>query len=435
MKIAVFGLGWVGTVTAVSLASDGHQVWGVDSDPMKLHWIESGAAPIREPGLPQRLADVLRSHRLRVTSDARKAVEDTDVAMVCVGTPSGDSGATDLSSVLHVVTEIGQTLRDISKPYTVILRSTVPVGSTRDLVLPALEEASDLTVGNGLDLFFNPEFLREGSAFEDFHRPPFTIVGSPLGTECAGIDVVRRLYSHVNAPFLVLNYQEAELLKLTCNGFHALKVAFANEIGSLAGHLDADPVQVMRAFVLDTRLNISDAYLTPGFPFGGSCLPKDLRALTWTALEHGVELPLCQSILPSNDYLLDRIASAVIEGDYGTIGVIGLVFKAGTDDVRESPALRLVNTLLSTGRNVVIHEPEISLERLTGANLTYLTEMLTDYADRLVSWETLKEMSDVFLVTRPGVISVEALSAGGVPVLDSTRHWEWETRLEALLYR
>ena len=303
----------------------------------------------------------------------------------------------------------------------VLLRSTVPPGTTKQIVLPRLEESSGMTVGDSLKLYFHPEFMREGSALADSQHPALTAIGAPPECEAVGLDTLKEIYGDVDGPLLVLNYQEAELLKLACNGFHALKVAFANEIGALSGRFQADPQRVMSAFVLDTKLNISDAYLTPGFAFGGSCLLKDVRALTGSAVEKGLELPVCESILPSNDSHLDRLAASVVASNHQRVGIIGIAFKSGTDDVRESAALRLARRLSSAGKDVLVYEPEIALERLIGANLRYLTEMLPDYADRLVDWQTISSEADVLLVTRSGVVSPKELDAVELPVMDATR--------------
>ena len=407
MKIAVFGLGYVGSVTAVCLASDGHEVWGVDKDNLKIDRLKNGIAPIREPGLDERLAEVLKTSRLTVSIDPDEAVRATDTALVCVGTPTSSDGGTDLSFVLKVTEEIGKALEKAVQPYKIFLRSTVPPGAVKDVVLPRLSEASGRVLGQGLELYFNPEFLRQGSALKDFYQAPFTVIGIHPDMDGMESDIAQEVYRCSNAPVLIMNYQEAELLKMACNAFHALKIDFANEIGTLAHHFDADPGRVMNAFSADTKLNISAAYLRPGFAFGGSCLPKDVRSLTYTAEQLGLDLPLHQAILPSNDCHLDRIASRLISMDYQTIGMIGLVFKPNTDDLRESPALKLAQQLLSAGKEVIVYEPEIDLELLIGTNLKYLQEMLPGYADRLVDWDALHQQSDVLLITRSGIVPAQ----------------------------
>ena len=265
-------------------------------------------------------------------------------------------------------------------PFSCVAR--LPPGTTRDHVVPALQAASGRTVGEGVHLYFNPEFLRQGSAVEDFRHPPFTVVGTPGGIPLSSTAPARELSRNIEAPLLVLNYQEAELLKMACNAFHAVKIDFANEIGTLAQRLDADPARVMNAFVLDTKLNASAAYLRPGFAFGGSCLPKDVRSLNYIAKQLGLELPIHNMILPSNDAHIERIVCDLAGLDARTIGMVGLAFKPNTDDLRESPALRLAQKLLKKKKDVLLHEPEIEVDNLTGANAKYLTEVLPDYRRR-----------------------------------------------------
>ena len=421
MRISVFGLGYVGTVTATCLAADGNQVWGVDHDLVKVDRLRQGIAPISEPGLDQALAQALAAGALTVTGDGREAVAATDIALICVGTPTSLEGGTDLSYVLTVTEEIGRALKDVPCRFTVLLRSTVPPGTTRDQVLPTLQAASGRPVGDGMHLYFNPEFLRQGSALRDFRQAPFTVFGTPDGTPLPEAARVKELYQGIEAPLVVVNFQEAELLKLACNAYHALKIDFANEIGTLAQRLDADPVRVMNAFVMDTKLNVSSAYLRPGFAFGGSCLPKDVRSLNYVAGQHGVELPVHDSILRSNDAHLERIAADLMSRDTGTIGMVGLVFKPNTDDLRESPAMRLVEKLLTAGKDVVVCEPEIRVERLIGANLKYLTEILPDFDARLLDWTTLCKRADMILITRDGIAPQEELVRLKTPCMDLAR--------------
>ncbi len=418
MKIAVFGLGYVGSVTAVCLASGGHEVWGVDKDATKVERLGNGLAPIREPGLDEGLAEVLKTRKLTVTLDAHEAVQATDLALVCVDTPTSSEHGTDISFVLKVIEEIGSALQKISRPYSVLLRSTVPPGTTRDRVLPRLEEASGRVLGPELELYFNPEFLRQGSALADFHQAPFTVIGTHPDQGGLDSDGVQKVYGAMDVPLLVMNYQEAELLKLACNAFHALKIDFANEIGALAQHLDADPTRIMGAFVLDTKLNVSSAYLRPGFAFGGSCLPKDVRSLNYIAAQAGMDLPVHRAILPSNDGHLARIASQLIETDCQTMGMIGLVFKPNTDDLRESPAMRLVERLLAVGKDIIAYEPEINVELLIGTNLQYLKEVLPNFTDHLVDWDTLRTRSDLLLITRSGIVPEEEVDNLELPVIN-----------------
>ena len=422
MNISVFGLWYVGSVTAVCLAASGHRVWGVDKDPTKIERLKQGIPPIREPGLDESLAQVLDARSLTVTADAELGVAASDVALICVGTPTTLEEGTDLSYVLAVTEEIGCGLRGTDRDFTVLLRSTVPPGTTRDRVRPCLEAAAERKVGERLQLYFNPEFLRQGSALADFRQAPFTIVGTGVAAGAGELDLdsetIAKVYGGVEAPLVTVTYQEAELLKLACNAYHALKIDFANEIGALALKLEADPARVMSAFALDTKLNISSAYLRPGFAFGGSCLPKDVRSLNYLAAQHGLQLPVHDAIVPSNDAHLERIAGELITGDTGTIGMVGLVFKPNTDDLRESAAMRLVEKLLAAGKEVVVHEPEIVVDMLIGTNLNYLTRVLPDFADRLVDWQTLRQRADMLLITRQGIVPEEELVQLGLPAVN-----------------
>ena len=404
-------------VTAVCYAVDGHRVWGVETDPTKISRLQAGFSSISEPGIDQLLEKALTNGHLTVTDDAREAIAATDIALICVGTPSNETSGTDLSFVLRVSNEIGMALRDTSKPYVVVLRSTVPPGTTRDHVLPALQTASGRSVGEGIDLYFNPEFLRQGSAIDDCRHPPFTVIGTSGGVPLRSSAPVCQLYRNIEAPLLALNFQEAELLKLACNAFHAVKIDFANEIGTLAQRLDADPGRVMNAFVLDNKLNASGAYLRPGFAFGGSCLPKDVRSLNYIAKQLGLDLPVHEVILRSNDAHLERLVADMAILNTRTIGMVGLAFKPNTDDLRESAALRLAKQLLKKGKDVLFHEPEVSVEGLIGANLEYLTEMMPDYRDRRLDWPTLRQRADIMLITREGIVPKDELSALTIPVL------------------
>ena len=430
MNISVFGLGYVGSVTAVCLAADGHQVWGVDKDKTKVNWLREGRAPIREPGLETGLASVLKNRKLTISLGAEEAVQATDIALVCVGTPTSSEHGTDITFVLKVIEEIGQALKNSARPYTILLRSTVPPGTTRDLVLPRLEEVSGRVLGRGLELYFNPEFLRQGSALKDFYQAPFTVIGIHPDSTCLDSEVVRQVYEKVDAQLLVVNYQEAELLKLACNAFHALKIDFANEIGTLAQHLDANPASIMTAFVRDTKLNISKAYLRSGFAFGGSCLPKDVRSLNYFAEQHGIDLPLHRAILPSNDAHLTRLASQLLGTKYRTIGMIGLVFKPNTDDLRESPAMRLLEKLLAAGKEIFVHEPEINPDLLIGTNLQYLKKVLPDFAESLVDWDTLCACSEMLLVTRLGVVSEKEIDQVKLPVINLAHFGSSRVRID-----
>lgn len=418
MRIAVFGLGYVGLVTALCHAANGHHVVGVEKDTAKLDLLRSGMAPIREPGVEDLLGTALSAGALDLTDDPEVAVSATDLALVCVGTPSSILHGTDLTAVLSVTRQIANVLRGAQSRYAVIIRSTVPPGTMRDYVTPALTGASGRTLDSGLSLYFNPEFLRQGSAVADFHGPPFVVLGTHDGKPPPPTSTVCELHPSIGDDQVVLNFQEAELLKIACNAFHALKIDFANEIGTLARCFDADPARVMSAFAKDTKLNISTAYLRPGFPFGGSCLPKDVRSLNHLAGQHHLQLPVTQAILASNDAHLDRIANHLVAYCTGTIGMVGITFKANTDDLRESAAMRLIEKLRHARRHVIVHEPAIQVDSLIGVNLEYLRNVVPDYVTQLVDWPTLRERSSVILVTRSGVVGSEQIARCGKPVFD-----------------
>ncbi|MFA9432458.1 nucleotide sugar dehydrogenase [Egicoccus sp. AB-alg2] len=395
-RIAVFGLGYVGVVSAAVLADHGHDVVGVDTNVTKVGMVTEGRSPIVEPGLDDLVHRGATSGRLRATVDAEEAVRSSDLSLVCVGTPSHANGSLDLTAVQKVCHQIGATLGEQAEGHVVVVRSTVLPGTTRELVIPTLEQASGRTAGRDFHVCVNPEFLREGSAIRDFHRPPFTLVGATDATAAA---TVTGLYERVDGEPLVTAIEVAETIKYGCNAWHALKVVFANELGSICKQQGVDSHDVMDILCSDTRLNISSAYLTPGFAFGGSCLPKDLRALVQHARSLDVEAPLLGAILDSNQRHADRAFELVRQAGGRRIGVLGLSFKAGTDDLRESPTVALVERLIGKGYQVRIFDRNVSLSRLQGANRAYIEQeiphigalMVTDPAELL-------EESDVLVV-------------------------------------
>ena len=421
MRISVFGLGYAGLVTALCHAADGHDVVGVDNDAVKLEKLRQGVSPISEPAIDDLLRSALSRGSLTLTADASAAVTSTDAALICVGTPSPETGSPDLGAVLTVTRAIGAALRETRTPYTVLLRSTVPPGTTRGVVARILEQESMRTAGSDLGLYFNPEFLRQGSAVADFRTPPFVVIGTADGNTPSSGALVSQICPPGNAERVVLNYQEAELLKIACNAYHALKIDFANEIGTVARYVDADPARVMNAFVRDTKLNLSAAYFRPGFAFGGSCLPKDVRSLNYVAAAHGLTLPIASAILPSNDAHLERFASYLGAPDTGTIGLVGLTFKPNTDDLRESAAVRLLKLLCGLRKEVVVYEPEIAIDRMPNNHLKSLLSSLPGYARLLVDWPTLKQRADTVLITRNGIVSAQELASIGRPVIDAVR--------------
>ncbi len=383
-KVAVFGLGYVGTVTAACLSRDGHTVVGVDIDRMKTAAIERGESPVAEPGVEELLQEALRTGQLTTTTSVEEAVGQSDMAMIAVGTPSDSRGDIDVSAIERVVEQIGACLSESDRDYIVVIRSTLLPQLVEELVLPALERSVGEPIGDRVQLCYNPEFLREATAVRDYDSPPFIVVGAN-NTDAA--KRVLGLYSEIAAPQIVTDLRTAALVKYACNAFHALKVSFANEIGLLARAMGADGRDVMKIVCRDERLNISPAYLRPGFAFGGSCLPKDLRALTRFAEKDAVPAEVLRAILPSNDALLDRGSRYIQEraGASRRIGMVGLSFKAGTDDLRESPQVRLAESLIGRGYDVRIYDPGVEAARLVGRNRSYVDQHLPHLAGLLVS--------------------------------------------------
>lgn len=380
-RIAVFGLGYVGCVTAACLAQDGHSVIGVDIDPAKVAELNAGTPPITEAGLPAVLSAQVAAGRLRATTDVAAAVTDSDIALIAVGTPSGDDGSVSTDAVVRVIRSIGESVRSKSGVYSVVVRSTLLPGILESQIRPALESAAGRPVGPELSLCNNPEFLRESTAVKDYYNPPFVLVGADSEAEAAPI---LGLYDAVPAEKIVTDTRTAALTKYACNAFHAVKVAFANEMGTLAREFGADGRGVMDLVCRDRKLNISPAYLRPGFAFGGSCLPKDLRAMTRYAEQHAVRVSLLASILPSNESHLKRALKRVRDTGRRRIGMVGLSFKAGTDDLRESPMVEFVETLTGWGSEVRIYDPSVMLARLRGRNLAYIDQHLPHLAQLLV---------------------------------------------------
>ena len=349
MRVNVFGLGYVGSVTAACLAKAGHEVIGVDIDEEKVAMINGGASPVVEPGLGALMSEVVATRRLRATISTSEAVRNATIGLICVGTPGGPNGQLRVDALERVGQEIGRGLTARDEPYSVVLRSTVLPGTTERVLVPAIRAGAGRELGPSLRVAVNPEFMREGCAIRDFARPPFTLVGCGDSDTAA---VLRSLYGEVEAPFVHTTVTTAEAVKYISNAFHALKVCFANEIGDVCAALGADAQEAMRLFLMDRKLNVSDAYLRPGFAFGGSCLPKDLRALVYAARSADVVLPLLSAILPSNEGQIRRAVEAVLETRRKRIGVVGLAFKPGTDDLRESPMVTLVETLIGKGCDV-----------------------------------------------------------------------------------
>ena len=381
MRVAIFGLGYVGTVCAACLARFGHEVIGVDVNDEKNAQISAGRSPIVEPGLEELIREAVEAGRLEATRDHTRAIEATELSLICVGTPSRRNGSLDTSHVEEVARDIGRALKRRKEPHTVVVRSTLLPGTTLSLVQPALEQESALRCGEDLGLAYNPEFLRESSAVADFHDPPYTLVG---GIDEASARAAAELYADLEAPLHLVTIPEAEMAKYAANAFHATKIVFANEIAAFSHAAGVDGRRVMDLLVQDTRLNISPAYLRPGFAFGGSCLPKDVRALLHAGRQRDVELPLLQSVPESNEVQLRRGIELVQAQPGKRVGVLGLSFKAGTDDLRESPVVQLVETLVGKGYDVRIYDGNVNLARLLGTNRAYIEAVVPHLADLMV---------------------------------------------------
>jgi GDP-mannose 6-dehydrogenase len=373
MRVSVFGLGYVGSVSAASFAADGHDVVGIDVNADKVAAINAGRSPIVEPGLGALLQQGVRTGKLRATTSTADAVHSTDLSLVCVGTPSRRNGSLDLTYLTRVCEEIGTVLRDKPVYHVVVIRSTVLPGTTHGHVIPALERTSGKKYGEQFGVSVNPEFLREGTALKDFREPPLTLVGH---NHAADATPTKTLYQDIPAPLIGTSIRNAEMVKYTSNAWHAVKVVFANEIGNLCKRVGVDSHDVMEIFCTDEKLNISSYYLKPGFAFGGSCLPKDVRALQYRAREVDLDMPLINAILGSNRLQVQHAIDRIVETGRKKIGLLGFSFKAGTDDLRESPMVILAEALLGKGYTLTIYDRNVSLARLVGANKQYIEEQI-----------------------------------------------------------
>ena len=372
-SVSIFGLGYVGSVSAACFASMGYKVVGVDVSRAKVERLDSGRTPIIEAEMSELVAEANKARRLTATTDATEAVLNTDVTFVCVGTPSQKSGKLDLSHIESVAREIGAALRRKKSRHVFVLRSTVLPGTTETVALPILERESGKKCGRDFTVCYNPEFMREGSAVADFRNPPYTILGARDKNHLAPL---RELYKAVSAPLYETTIPAAEMVKYFSNCYHALKVGFANEMGTMCKHLGVDTQEVTNIFTSDTKLNVSPAYLSPGFAFGGSCLPKDLRAITYKAKELDLKLPVLEALMPSNAEHISRAVDMVLGSGKKKIAQVGLSFKAGTDDLRESPQVQLIKRLMGEGLEVRVWDEDVSLGRLAGANRQYIEEVI-----------------------------------------------------------
>lgn len=396
MKISIFGLGYVGTVTAACLAERGFHVVGVDVNQAKVDLVNAGRPPVLERQLDEYVKRNVEQGRLSATTDVQSAISRTDVSLVCVGTPSKINGDLDLQYVTRVAEQIGRAIKAKSARHLVIIRSTMLPGTTWDVMRPVLEKTSEKRAGVDFGLCFNPEFLREGSAIADFHEPPFTVIG--IEGE-ADADELRPLYDWLDAEVIVVPTRVAETIKYVNNSYHALKVAFANEVGRFCRALVVDSHQVMDIFCKDTKQNLSAYYLKPGFAFGGSCLPKDLRAILYQAKSLDVPMEVFSAVLPSNQTQIDLGVRMVEQAGSRKVGLLGLSFKAGTDDLRESPLVTLAETLHGRGFQVKIYDEHVSLSRLIGANKAYVEHQLPHIGAMLCeTTEEVIEASDTVVI-------------------------------------
>ena len=369
MKICVLGMGYVGVVSAACLASAGHEVVGIDPSAVKVDMINEGKSPIVEKDIGRMIRDQVANARLSASTNPMEAIRQADICFVCVGTPSQANGGIDLTYVRRVCEEIGAVLRHHPAAPVIVIRSTILPGTMRSMVIPTLEEHSGKRAGIDFGVCFNPEFMREGTAVKDFQSPPKTVIGE-LGS--ASGDVLAQLYVDIPGPLIRTSIETAEMVKYADNCWHALKVGYANEIGNICKQVDVDGHAVMDIFCQDNKLNISPYYLKPGFAFGGSCLPKDLRALLYTAKRLDLSLPILSSILPSNQLQIERAVQAVVDKGKKKIGILGLSFKAGTDDLRESPVVELCERLIGKGYELSIYDRNVSIASIRGANRDYI---------------------------------------------------------------
>jgi len=381
MKISIFGLGYVGAVSAGCLAQEGHTVIGVDPYQPKVDLINSGKTPVIEQDIGEIVERAVSSGKLRATTDIQDAVDHTEMSFICVGTPSLINGGLDLKYVRNVCEQIGKAIKEKDDFHVVVARSTMLPGSMTDVVIPALEEASGKKAGEDFGVCNNPEFLREGTAVYDFYNPPKTVIGE---TDKKSGDILASIYRDLDAPLIKTDVQTAEMVKYSDNVWHALKVGFANEIGNIAKAVGIDGHEVMKIFCQDTKLNLSPYYMKPGFAFGGSCLPKDVRALTYKAHSLDINVPIIDSIMASNRSQIDKGLRMIMEKGNRNIGILGFSFKAGTDDLRESPLVEVIERLLGKGYDLKLYDKNVKIASLVGANKDYILNQIPHISKLMV---------------------------------------------------
>ncbi len=370
-RISIFGLGYVGAVSLACLARDGHTVIGVDVDVAKLELIRTGKTPVVEEGMVDLMSQVAASGRVSVTTDVVRAVLDSELSLICVGTPSAPNGSQDQSAMVRLAHDLGRAMRDKPGEHVFVFRSTLVPGTVEEVLRPIIERESGKKEGEGFHVCFQPEFLREGTSIRDYDKPPFTVVGT---AGAAPVARLRELFGHLPCEFHATSIRGAEMVKYCCNNFHALKITFANETARLCEALDVDAFEVMDLVCKDRQLNISPAYLKPGFAFGGSCLPKDLRATMYMSKMRDVELPMHAGIIQSNRAHIDHAIAKVLASGKRRVGMIGLSFKTGTDDLRESPLVLLAEHFIGKGLALKVYDPEVHLSRLLGANRRFIEQ-------------------------------------------------------------
>ncbi len=409
MNISIFGLGYVGAVSLACLARDGHQVIGVDIDATKLSLIAAGKTPVVEEGMVELMQNVAASGRVNVTTDPHEAVLGSEISLVCVGTPSAANGSQDQGAILRLAAQLGRALAKKTEPHVIVFRSTIVPGTVEDVLRPIVERESGKKDGVDFHLCFQPEFLREGSSIRDYDKPPFTIIGA---NHEAAIERLQALFGHLPCKFIRTSVRAAEMMKYCCNNFHALKITFANETARLCGALGVDAFEVMDLVCQDTQLNISRAYLKPGYAFGGSCLPKDLRATAYLAKQRDVEMPMLGHILASNQNHLELALHKVVAAGKRQVGFVGLSFKTGTDDLRESPLVTLAELLIGKGYALRIYDPEVHLARLLGANKNFIEQHLPHIGQMLApELAEVVQNSEVLVLGSSSPAVLQALAA------------------------
>jgi GDP-mannose 6-dehydrogenase len=396
MRVSIFGLGYVGAVSAACFSKERHSVIGVDLNQTKVDIINSGKTPLIEKDLDRLIHDAVRHKLLRATTDGEYAVFNSDISFICVGTPSNKNGSLNLKYLERVSKEIGGYLKAKKDYHIVVIRSTMLPGSTEEILIPILERESGVKAGQGFGIVVNPEFMRESSAVYDFYNPPKTVIG---GVKSSDINFVARLYEDISAPLIRASIKVAEMIKYVDNSFHALKITFGNEIGAMCKALNIDSHEIMNVFCQDDKLNLSSVYLKPGFAFGGSCLPKDLRALSYKAKMLDVDIPMLSTIMSSNELQVRSVLDRIISSGKKKIGVLGFAFKAGTDDLRESPIVELIESLLGKGFDIKIYDKGVSLAKLFGANKEYIEKRIPHISKLMVeNMNEIVEQSEMIII-------------------------------------